>query len=72
MPRACCPASSPTPRSACCKQLVDDAEIIVAINANDIEKNKLRGDLGITYDEDVLRLHGHLPRHGLSATAAAW
>ncbi len=31
-------------------------EIIVAINANDIEKNKMRGDLGITYDEDVLRL----------------
>ena len=31
-------------------------EIIVVINANDIEKSKLRGDLGITYDEDVLRL----------------
>ncbi len=38
------------------KQLVDDVEIIVAINANDIEKSKMRGDLGITYDEDVLRL----------------
>ena len=31
-------------------------EIIVAINANDIEKNKVRGDLGISYDDDVLRL----------------
>lgn len=38
------------------KQLIDDVEIIVAINANDIEKSKIRGDLGITYDEDVLRL----------------
>ena len=31
-------------------------EIVIAINAGDIEKNKVRGDLGITYDEDVLRL----------------
>ncbi len=31
-------------------------EIVIAINAADIEKNKVRGDLGITYDDDVLRL----------------
>lgn len=37
-------------------QLKDQAEIIIAINANDIEKNKIRDDLGITYDLDVLRL----------------
>jgi uncharacterized protein (UPF0371 family) len=37
-------------------QLKDQAEIIVVINAEDIEKNKTRGDLGITYDQDVLRL----------------
>ena len=37
-------------------QLKDDAEIVIAINAGDIEKNKIRGDLGITYDVDVLRL----------------
>lgn len=37
-------------------QLKDKAEIIIAINANDIERNKIRGDLGITYDSDVLRL----------------
>lgn len=37
-------------------QLKDQAEIIIAINASDIEKNKVRGDLGITYDLDVLRL----------------
>ena len=37
-------------------QLRDDAEIVIAISADDIEKNKVRGDLGITYDLDVLRL----------------
>lgn len=37
-------------------QLADQAEIIIAINAADIEKNKVRHDLGITYDMDVLRL----------------
>ncbi|WP_423363418.1 DUF1846 domain-containing protein [Mycoplasma sp. P36-A1] len=36
--------------------LKDQVEIIIAINANDIEKNKVRSDLGITYDEDTLRL----------------
>ncbi len=37
-------------------QLADQAEIVIAINAADIEKNKIRHDLGITYDVDVLRL----------------
>ncbi|MBQ2603318.1 MAG: DUF1846 domain-containing protein [Oscillospiraceae bacterium] len=37
-------------------ELKDKAEIIIAINAADIEKNKVRGDYGITYDLDVLRL----------------
>ena len=37
-------------------QLKEQAEIVIAINAADIEKNKVRGDLGITYDLDVLRL----------------
>ena len=37
-------------------ELKDEAEIVIAINANDIEKNKVRGDLGITYDLDVIRL----------------
>lgn len=37
-------------------QLADQAEIVIAINAADIEKNKIRYDLGITYDVDVLRL----------------
>ncbi|MDO4566120.1 MAG: DUF1846 domain-containing protein [Oscillospiraceae bacterium] len=37
-------------------ELADDAEIIIVINSADIEKNKVRGDIGITYDLDVLRL----------------
>lgn len=37
-------------------QLKEEAEIVVVISADAIEKNKLRGDLGITYDADVLRL----------------
>ena len=37
-------------------ELKQDAEIIIVINANDIENNKMRGDLGITYDLEVLRL----------------
>jgi uncharacterized protein (UPF0371 family) len=37
-------------------QLKDEAEVVIAISAQDIEKSKLRGDLGITYDDDVVRL----------------
>ena len=50
------PGFQPDSKIRMLKQFADDVEIIVAINANDIEKNKMRGDLGITYDEDVLRL----------------
>ncbi len=39
-------------------QLKDMVEMVIAINADDIEKSKIRGDLGITYDRDVLRLIG--------------
>ena len=37
-------------------EMKDEAEIVIAISANDIERSKRRGDLGITYDEDTLRL----------------
>ena len=37
-------------------QLKDKVEMVIAINSGDIEKNKIRGDLGITYDRDVIRL----------------
>ena len=46
-------------------QLKEQAEIVIVINANDIEKNKVRGDLGITYDLDVLRLIDAFRNFGL-------
>ncbi len=46
-------------------QLKDQAEIVIVISAPDIEKNKIRGDLGITYDEDVLRLIDEFHSKGL-------
>ena len=46
-------------------QLSDMAEIVIVISAADIEKNKVRGDLGITYDVDVLRLIGEFEKKGL-------
>ena len=50
------PGFAPDSKMRMLQQLKDDVEIVIAINANDIEKNKVRGDLGITYDADVLRL----------------
>ena len=49
------PGFEPDSKFRMLKSLVDDVEIVIAINANHIEKAKMRGDLGITYDEDVLR-----------------
>ncbi|SDB53709.1 Uncharacterized protein, UPF0371 family [Ruminococcaceae bacterium FB2012] len=46
-------------------QLKDEAEIVIVINAGDIEKNKVRGDLGITYDVDVIRLYNVFKGIGL-------
>ncbi|MBQ8928640.1 MAG: DUF1846 domain-containing protein [Oscillospiraceae bacterium] len=46
-------------------QLKEDAEIVIVINAADIEKNKVRSDLGITYDVDVIRLLGQFRKIGL-------
>ena len=46
-------------------KLKDIAEILVVISANDIEKNKYRSDLGITYDVDVLRLLDVFKKQGL-------
>ena len=45
-------------------QLADVAEIVIVISAVDIEKNKVRGDLGITYDVDVLRLRDEFMGRG--------
>ena len=46
-------------------ELREEAEIIISINTEDIEKNKVRGDLGITYDNDVLRLIDAFRGYGL-------
>ncbi|MEE1091569.1 MAG: DUF1846 domain-containing protein, partial [Prevotella sp.] len=46
-------------------QLKEYAEIVMVISAIDIEKNKMRSDLGITYDEDVLRMRTEFENVGL-------
>lgn len=46
-------------------QLKDEAEIVIVINSADIEKNKVRGDLGITYDVEVVRLFNTFTEIGL-------
>ncbi len=50
------PGFAPDSKLQMLKQLSDQAEIVIVINAKDIEKNKMRSDLGITYDTEVLRL----------------
>ncbi len=50
-------------------QLRDDAEIVIVISAIDIEKNKVRTDLGITYDMDVLRLRKEFLSRGLAVNS---
>ncbi len=50
------PGFEPDSKIRMLTELKDQAEVIIAVNSHDIEKNKVRGDLGITYDLDVLRL----------------
>lgn len=50
------PGFEPDSKIRMLKELRDSVEVVIAICASDIEKNKIRGDLGITYDVDVLRL----------------
>ena len=52
------PGFAPDSKLQMLLQLKDQVEMVIAINAADIEKNKIRGDLGITYDRDVIRLIG--------------
>ena len=58
------PGFQPDSKLSMLKQLADSAEIVIVISAVDIEKNKMRGDLGITYDEDVLRLRTEFQHRG--------
>lgn len=59
------PGFSPDSKLRMLLQLSDYAEIVIVISAADIEKNKVRGDLGITYDVDVLRLRDEFQQKGL-------
>ena len=59
------PGFEPDSKLRMLMQLSDQAEIVIVIGAPDIEKNKVRGDLGITYDEDVLRLMNEFTSRGL-------
>ena len=59
------PGFAPDSKLRLLKELSDQAEIVFAISAKDIEKNKIRGDLGITYDSDVIRLIGTYREQGL-------
>ena len=59
------PGFAPDAKLRMLMQLSDQAEIVMAISAADIEKSKIRGDLGITYDSDVLRLIDEFRGRGL-------
>ena len=59
------PGFAPDSKLQMLLQLSDMAEIVIVISAADIEKNKVRGDLGITYDVDVLRLIEEFEKKGL-------
>ena len=59
------PGFQPDSKMRMLLQLKDQAELVIAISADDIEKNKRRGDLGITYDVDVMRLIDSFREYGL-------
>ena len=58
------PGFAPDNKLKMLEQLKDQAEIVIVINASAIEQNKIRGDLGITYYVDVLRLKNALETRG--------
>ena len=58
------PGFQPDSKLRMFQKISDSIEIVIVISAADIEKNKKRADLGITYDEDVLRLRGEFQHRG--------
>ncbi len=58
------PGFEPDSKLRMLMKLSDRVEIVIVINAADIEKNKIRSDLGITYDEDALRLKSEFESRG--------
>ena len=63
------PGFEPDSKLKMLMQLRDEMEIVIAISAVDIEKNKIRNDLGITYDVDVLRLREEFESRGMSVNS---
>ena len=63
------PGFEPDSKFQMLTQLKDDLEIVIVISAVDIEKNKVRSDLGITYDVDVLRLRDEFISRGLNVNS---
>ena len=59
------PGFKPDTKVEMLSKIKDEVEVVIVINAVDIANNKLRADLGITYDEDVLRLYDELATRGL-------
>ena len=59
------PGFEPDSKLKMLMQLADYAEVVIVISAGDIEKNKVRSDLGITYEMDVLRLKNEFEKCGL-------
>lgn len=63
------PGFQPDSKLSMLSQLADHAEIVIVISALDIEKNKVRNDLGITYDMDVLRLRNEFQNRGFMVSS---
>ena len=63
------PGFQPDSKLRMLSQLSDSLEIIIVISAEDIVKNKVRADLGITYDEDVLRLRSEFTNRGFMVSS---
>ena len=63
------PGFQPDSKMQMLLQLKDDVEIVIVISAVDIQKNKIRSDLGITYDMDVLRLRDEFLERNLSVNS---
>ncbi|MDE7153696.1 MAG: DUF1846 domain-containing protein [Muribaculaceae bacterium] len=63
------PGFQPDSKLRMLKQLADTAEIIIVISALDIDKNKVRHDLGITYDADVVRLRNEFTNRGFMVSS---
>ncbi len=59
------PGFAPDSKLQMLKSIADDVEVVIVINSGDIESNKMRRDLGITYDADVLRLIDEYRNAGL-------